>query len=136
MVTLLAFVVSIIPAAILSYPKPESNADGSFVRTQTTTFAGGMDPVGLRIRFRPQSRLQPFAGLSGGFLYFADKIPNSLGTRFNFTASLGGGLQFRSGSRRVLWLGYMVHHISNAERGIVNSGFSSGIMTAGFSILR
>ena len=128
-VAALQYTFDVIPAAFLHYPRSDT---GTF----TTTYGAGFSPLGIRVNFRPHGRLQPFAGLRGGCLYFAGRIPGASGAHFNFTVGLGGGLRIVSRSGRALSFGYMLHHISNADRAPVNPGLDSGIIYAGYSFFR
>jgi hypothetical protein len=136
-VAILKYTVDVIPFAILSYPKsePVQTATGPFIE-RTAVRAAGSAPIGLQVNFRPERRVQPFANVSGGCLYFARQIPNSLGTQFNFTADLGGGIQIKTRSHRAVTLGYRLHHISNAELGDTNPGYDSNLFYIGFSFFR
>ncbi len=138
-VAVLKYTVDVIPSAVLSYPKSEFilTASGFAIeRSRPAVHAAGSAPIGVQVNFRPQRRLQPFASISGGCLYFAEKIPDRFGTQFNFTADLGGGIQILSPSHQALTIGYKLHHISNAERGDINPGFDSNLFYVGFSLFK
>jgi hypothetical protein len=57
-------------------------------------------------------------------------------TRLNFMFDFGGGLKWFSRSRRAVFFGYKLHHISNAARSRFNPGLDSHMLFAGFSFLR
>ena len=131
--------VDAIPFATMSYLKKEALQTATGVitqRTHPTVAAVGTAPIGLQVNFRPQHRLQPFANLSGGCLYFANLVPNQAGKQFNFTAELGIGAQILTSSHQAISLGYKLHHISNAGRGAVNPGFGSNLFYVGFSLFK
>lgn len=136
----LKYTVDAIPAAVLSYPSLsviQTGANSFLVqRTRKSVYAAGLAPIGFQLNFRRRHRVQPFANTSGGFLYFADPIPNSLGKQFNFTADFGGGIQIMLRPNRAATFGYKYHHISNGNRGVVNPGFDSHLIYAGFSIFK
>lgn len=127
-VAALQYTFDLVPAAVLHYPE---TGRSSFA----ATYAGGFSPLGVRLNFRPHHRFQPFAGLRGGCLYFADKIPGASGARFNFTMDLNG-FRIVSRSGKALSLGYMLHHTSNADRATANPGLDSGIIYVGYSFFR
>jgi hypothetical protein len=58
------------------------------------TYVFGLSPVGLQANFLPRSRIQPvFTGL-GGFAVSPRDIPMFNSSAFNFTFSIGGGVEF------------------------------------------
>jgi hypothetical protein len=129
----LQYAVDAIPLSFLSYPRNiRRTPDDVYART----YAVGFNPLGLRFIFRPRHRIQPFAALRGGCLYFADKVPGTSGTNFNFTADLGGGLRIVSRSGKAFSVGYIFHHLSNADRGNINPGFDFGMIYVGYSFFR
>ncbi len=114
------------PVAVLSFPVP-------FTTTSTTTYGFGFSPIGMQINFRPRKKIQPFVGLSGGFLYFAKQVPGPFGTHFQFTADVNGGVEIRLKNKRALTLGYKYFHISNGNRGIINPGIDNNVFYAGYT---
>lgn len=130
----LKYTADIIPAAFLNYPDFEiSGTPPSFRLVRPTRYAFGAAPLGLQINFRPRKNLQPFVAVTGGFLYFNQRIPNEIGTRFNFTADVGGGVEFRLDKKRAVTVGYKYHHISNANRGIFNPGYDNNLFYVGYT---
>jgi len=130
----LKYTADIIPAAFLNYPDVEIVRNPpSLALVRPTKYAFGAAPLGLQINFRPRKKIQPFIAATGGFLYFSQRTPNFGGTRFNFTADLGGGLEIRLKEKRSVIVGYKYHHISNAERGIVNPGFDNNLIYIGYT---
>lgn len=134
------YTIDAIPAAVLSYPVigfvQTSPNTFVFKRTRKSMYGAGISPIGFQLNFRRHRRVQPFADVSGGFLYFAAPIPNSLGKQFNFTADFGGGVQFMTHTNRAVTIGYQYHHISNGNHGIINPGFDSNLIYAGFSLFK
>jgi opacity protein-like surface antigen len=132
----LKYTIDVVPAAVMNYP------DFRFIRTGTNTFrveqfrktayAFGVAPFGLQANFRPRKKIQPFVGASGGLLYFDKQIPNDLGTKFSFTADVGGGVEFNLKNKRALTVGYKYYHISNANRGEINPGFDQNLFYVGY----
>jgi hypothetical protein len=128
----LKYTLDAVPVASLSFPSPDTSSAG---RRKTITGAG-LSPVGFQLNFRRRERVQPFAQGSGGFLYFGERVPDTRGAQFNFTADFGGGVQWKTGARRAWTAGYRYHHVSNGYRADVNPGFDSNMFYVGFSIFR
>ena len=130
----LKYTADIIPAASLNYPDFEIVRNPLSVQpVRPTKYAFGAAPLGLQVNFRPRKKIQPFISATGGFLYFSRRTPNFGGTRFNFTADFGGGLEIRLKEKRAVTVGYKYHHISNAERGLSNPGFDNNIFYVGYT---
>lgn len=131
----LKYTADLIPAAFLNYPDAEivSTIPPVIRLIRPTRYAFGVAPLGLQINFRPRKRVQPFLGASVGLLYFQKRTPNFLGTRFNFTADVGAGLEFRLKEKRALTVGYKYYHISNADRGLANPGFDNNLFYVGYT---
>jgi hypothetical protein len=102
---------------------------------RTTTYGFGFAPFGIQGNFRPRKKVQPFVGGSGGFLYFGKQVPGSLGTHFQFTAHVGGGVDIRLHNNKALTLGYKYFHISNWNRGIINPGIDNNLFYVGYTFL-
>ena len=131
----LKYTADAVPAAFLNYPDieivPGPPPAGFPVRP--TRYAFGAAPLGLQVNFRPRKNIQPFVGSSGGFLYFNERTPNFGGTRFVFTADIGGGVEFKLKNKRAVTVGYKYYHISNWDRGIVNPGYDNNLFYAGYT---
>jgi hypothetical protein len=96
----------------------------------------GGSPIGAQVNFVHFRRVEPFFTSGGGFVYFNHRM---FGTaqQFNFTAQLGGGVQFFThGRRSALDIGYKYHHISNANLGNQNPGLDSHMLFIGVSLFR
>ena len=125
----LKYTADLTPVAVLNFRDPLiTSSDPS-----TTTYGFGFAPLGIQANFRPRKKVQPFVGLSGGFLYFDKQVPGSLGTHFQFTADIGGGVEIRLHNKRALTLGYKYFHISNGNRGIINPGIDNNVFYAGYT---
>jgi hypothetical protein len=120
------YTADVIPVAVLNFNVPFTTPS-----TSTTTYGVGFTPLGLQANFRPRKKVQPFIGITGGFLYFGKQVPGPLGTHFQFTASVGGGIDIRLKNKRALTLGYKYFHISNWNRGIINPGIDNNVFYAG-----
>jgi hypothetical protein len=131
----LKYTLDAVPVAAMSFPSFEATAGGTREVRKTITGAG-LSPVGFQVNFRRRERVQPFAQVSGGFLYFGERVPDVRGAQFNFTGDFGGGVQWKTGARRAWTAGYRYHHVSNGYRADVNPGFDSNLFYVGFSIFR
>jgi hypothetical protein len=134
----LTYTADVVPVMLLSHPRAKSEqGEGAPRLLQRTAVRGiGLAPIGIKLNFRPRSRIQPFLDLKGGFVVFSDRIPTDRGTRFNFTAQSGGGLQILTGPRTSFTIGSRFHHISNGGLGLTNPGFNTVMLYTGFSIRR
>ena len=131
----LKYTIDAVPLAVLNYPDIEVTSPPSAVlqSVRPTRYALGLSPLGLQANFRPRKRVQPFLGASGGFLSFSERTPNYVGTRFAFTADVGGGVEFKLKNKRALTVGYKYYHISNGDRGIENPGFDNNVFYVGYT---
>jgi Lipid A 3-O-deacylase (PagL) len=132
--------IDAIPVAVLSNSRPEVTAAGpgftviSLVRH--SVYGSGAAPIGLKINFRRNRRVQPFGQATGGFLYFSKQAPVDNSSRFNFTFDFSGGVQVVNSNRRSFTIGYKYHHISNGYTGTFNPGVDVQMVFAGFSVFR
>ncbi len=128
----LRYTADIVPLAIVNFPDVEIRPP-SFRAVRETRYGFGMAPAGIQVNFRPRKKLQPFIAASGGMLYFNQRLPNYTGTRFNFTADIGGGIQYELNGGRSITFGYKYHHISNGNRGIDNPGIDNNLFYVGYT---
>ena len=131
----LKYTTDVVPAAFLNYLDVEvlNTVPPSARSFRPTRYAFGVAPLGLQINFRPRKRMQPFLAGSGGLLYFNKVTPNFVGTRFTFTADVGGGIEFKLREKRSVTVGYKYYHISNGGRGIQNPGFDNNLFYIGYT---
>jgi lipid A 3-O-deacylase PagL len=101
--------------------------------TRQWTYAGGLNPFGIKMNFRPRHRLQPVVTGAGGFFISRRDIPVDHAAAFNFSFELGAGLEWFFQPHRSFRLDYRVHHISNAETGTLNPGIDSGLFQLTYS---
>ena len=118
--------VSLIPFALV-----RGNEATLLLRPSRTVYAGGAEPIGLQLNFRNHRKLQPFLSATGGFLYFTEQVPVTDSSQYNFTCSLGGGVEIFSGRHSVV-VGYRYHHISNGFTATHNPGIDSQVISVGF----
>lgn len=133
----LKYTADFVPAAFLNYPDVEvSGATPPVIRSvRPTRYAFGVAPLGLQMNFRPRKRVQPFIASSGGLLYFNKRTPNLTGTRFAFTADIGGGVELRLKRGKAVTVGYKYYHISNGDRGVTNPGYDNNLFYIGYTFL-
>lgn len=131
----LKYTADFVPVAVLNYPDIEIAPTTPLTvrRVRPTRYAFGIAPLGIQANFRPRKKYQPFIGASGGMLYFNKRTPNFVGTRFAFTADVGGGLEIKLKERRALTIGYKYYHISNGDRGLQNPGFDNNLFYIGYT---
>ena len=98
-----------------------------------TVGGAGFSPVGFQFNWLPEKRVQPLFELTAGFIRSAHEFPLPDSTRWNFTLSIGLGLQFSVRPGRLITAGYKLHHVSNANLGDVNPGINTNVFFAGFS---
>lgn len=138
------YMADLFPAVFLSIPAEavpslvtpyqDQRAEPRPQNRELNTYGLGASPIGLRINFRPTSRLQPFIGGSTGFVYFLRSVPNEQGKQLNFTADAGGGLQVILSPSVALLIGYRYHHLSNGFRGQINPGVDANLLYLGVSV--
>lgn len=138
----LKYTLDVIPVAVLSdkafrfVPVTTGVGTGTTFRIdeiRRTYYGFGVAPLGLQANFRPRKKLQPFVGGSGGLLYFDKNLQDGLGRRFNFTADVGGGIEYRLKEGRAVTFGYKYLHISNGGRGFINPGIDNNLFYVGYS---
>lgn len=117
----------------LNYPDKVVSPTGVVTRTRETRFGIGFAPIGLQGNFRPRKKLQPFLGLSLGFLPFTETIPNVTGKKLNFSTEAGAGIEYRLANKKAVTFGYKFYHISNASRGIENPGYDAQVLYVGYT---
>jgi hypothetical protein len=122
----LEYTLDLYPAAVVFEPDRVR-------RGRSTIYGGGLAPLGFKVRFATQNRLQPFIAGSLGLLYFQEDIPVPDSSQFNFTSEFGLGVDYFIAPKRALTLGYKIDHISNAGISRNNPGMNSHLIYAGFS---
>jgi len=91
----------------------------------------GITPLGLTRRFGRASRVSPFVGVAGGFLWFDERVPTTQASAFNFTASAELGLRLGPPRGAGVTVAYRFHHLSNAGMVGENPGVASHVITVG-----
>lgn len=85
----------------------------------------GASPLGASVTLRPKRTVQFLLGATLGALWFTRPVPVTTGSRFNFTASAGGGVAVLGERGQGIAFGYRFHHLSNARLGRSNPGLAS-----------
>lgn len=96
-----------------------------------TAFGVGFAPLGVTRRLRRSSSMSPFAGITGGILFFDRRVPTTRSSEFNFTASLEVGVRFGRPDHTGATLSYRFHHLSNAGFASENPGLASHLVSVG-----
>lgn len=131
--------IDAIPLSILSNKRFTATPSGTgFVITQTrkSVYGWGAAPIGLKLNFRRNRRVQPFGHATGGFLYFSEQVPAAGASQFNYTFDFSGGVQIVNSNRRSFTIGYKFQHISNGFTAPFNPGVDAQMIFAGFSVFR
>ena len=131
--------IDAIPLSILSNKRFTVTPSGTgFIVTQTrkSVYGWGAAPIGLKLNFRRNRKVQPFGQSTGGFLYFSEQVPAAGTSQFNFTFDFSGGVQIVNSNRRSFTIGYKFQHISNGNTGTFNPGVDVQMIFAGFSVFR
>jgi hypothetical protein len=122
-----------VSAVVLNYPDKVVSPTGVVTPTRETHYAVGLAPIGFQGNFRPRKKVQPFIGLSLGFLPFFETTPNVTGKKLNFSTAGGGGIEYRLSNKKAITFGYNFYHISNASRGIENPGYDAQLFFVGYT---
>lgn len=130
----LLYTVDLVPVTRLHIPEdarperffPEGSRQGAFAASGVGSY-----PVGLRLTFRPRTRVRPFVAGQAGLLYFAETVPDERGRQLNFAAGIGTGLQILFSRGLSLTAGYRYHHLSNGFRGSINPGLDANLLYLG-----
>jgi hypothetical protein len=132
----LAYTLDIIPVAVAFHSQVQTRNTPSPAIMRENVYGFGVSPVGFKFNFRTNRAVQPFFALTGGFLHFQKPVPTPESTRWNFTASGGGGIQFFIANHRAMSLGYMLHHLSNGRQPKQNPSLNTQVFYFGFSFFK
>jgi len=132
----LKYTAEAVPVALEIQPTQRYIVDGKLVTNPAGTIYGaGANPIGLQANFGAK-RIQPFANGSVGFLYFKQQVPIVGSSQFNYTISVGFGVQVFPRASRSFTVGWKYDHLSNAYQAHLNPGIDSGVFYVGFSVFR
>ncbi len=115
-----------------------NNEVGSSSKTsrRQATAGFGVQPLGLRLLLRPNSRLKPFVQAGGGLMFSGKPIPVPESTRLNFTGDFGGGVMYRLSESKSISMGYRYFHISNMYLSQTNPGYNASVLYFGYSFFK
>jgi opacity protein-like surface antigen len=103
------------------------------VITSPESRIGGGGSVLARYNFVTGTRLVPFFDFGLGILYWDLRLPEFLGSRFNFTIQAGAGLHYFATDRLAVTGEVRLHHISNAGTDTPNRAVNSSVYLLGIS---
>jgi hypothetical protein len=96
-----------------------------------SAYGAGVSPLGVTAVYRRDRVFQPRIGATGGVLLFDRAVPTVISTRFNFTATIEGGVQILNRNGDGVLFAYRFHHLSNAGTGYDNSALASHVLSMG-----
>ena len=142
----LQYTLDILPIELVRQPKymacttnPNNFPIGFCEIGRENVYGGGINPLGLKLNFCRQHRLQLFGASTAGFVASRRPVPVDIpgGTQFNFTFDFQAGFQFFNSSHSRAWaLGYKYQHISNAYRRSFNPGLDTNMIFLGYSFFK
>jgi hypothetical protein len=119
--------------AMIDWPTPKGK---TVFDKHKRVYGSGFSPVGFEWDFRPLSRVQPFLGMNGGFVYFVDRVLNPNGSQFMYAIGPSMGLNIFRTKRQAITIGYRYQHLSNANISLHNPGTDVNIFYVGVSRFR
>ncbi|MGA8142587.1 MAG: acyloxyacyl hydrolase [Candidatus Acidiferrales bacterium] len=142
----LAYTLDVVPVEVVHQPtyvacntNPNNFPEGFCQSGHETVYGGGINPLGLKLNFFRQHRLQLYGASTAGFVASVRPVPVDVpgGTQFNFDFDFQAGFQLFNSSRSRAWtLGYKFQHISNAYRHSFNPGVDLNLIYIGYSFFR
>jgi hypothetical protein len=118
---------------------PVPNVTAYCPNGRETVYGGGVNPLGLKLNFRREHRLQPFIASTAGFVASLRPVPVDIprGTQFNFTFDFQAGVDLFNSSRNRAWrFGYKYQHISNAHRHDYDPGVDFQVLFISYSFFK
>jgi Lipid A 3-O-deacylase (PagL) len=142
--TALQYTLDVVPVETLRQFKYVTCSPSPGVTTfctngRETVYGGGVSPIGLKLNFRREHRLEPFIASTAGFVASVRPIPVDIpgGTQFNFTFDFQTGVDWFTSARNRAWrFGYKYQHISNAYRHNFNPGVDVHVFYLGYSFFK
>ena len=130
------YTADLVPVALEFQPTQRYAVDGKLlVNPAGTIYGAGASPIGFQANFGAR-KVQPCFNGSLGFVYFNRPVPILKSSQFNYTITLGFGVQFFPRAGRSFTVGWKYHHLSNDYQAHLNPGIDSGVFYAGFSVFR
>lgn len=109
---------------------PDTGEYGSVFLAGAPTGFGG-SPIIITRRFATRSRFAPFTSVTGGALWFSERVPTTQAAYFNFSASYELGARIGAPDSPGITVAYRFHHVSNAGTAGENPGVASHLITVG-----
>ncbi len=103
------------------------------VITSPNSAVGGGGSLLARYNIVTGTRLVPFLDFGLGILYWDLRLPDFLGSQFNFTVQGGAGLHYFTTDRLAVTGEVRLHHISNAGTDTPNRSVNSSVYLLGIS---
>jgi hypothetical protein len=122
--------------ALAMLDEPVPNPKRRAWEQRKRTYGSGVNPVGFRASFAPNSRVQPFLSTDEGFIYFTDRVLSPQGSQFMYTIDFGGGVQIFRKQRQSISVGYRYQHLSNANISHHNPGTDTNVFYVAVSRFR
>ena len=128
----LRYLAEAVPVALEFQPTQRYVVNGKIVTNPAgAVYGAGANPIGVQANFGHKA-WQPFGSGTLGFLYFHQQVPVPGSSQFNYTISVGFGMQTRIGYGRSLTFGWKYHHLSNNYQAHLNPGIDSGVFYVGY----
>jgi hypothetical protein len=118
---------------IINHDSGQYYQDYQLVYDRRWTYSFGLSPVGFQANFLPRSRIQPVLTGLGGFAASPRDIPMFDSSAFNFTFSIGAGVEIYRTAHHASRIEYRIQHLSSANIGATNPGIDSQVIRASFS---
>ncbi|HEY2956031.1 MAG TPA: acyloxyacyl hydrolase [Candidatus Eisenbacteria bacterium] len=137
----LAFAPEIVPVLVITnnptYRTVTEIRDGTEHQTQVAdgsapVFGAGFAPLGTEALVRVDPRIQAFAAMAVGVVWFTREVPVANSKSYNYTVELGGGLLWECRPPHRLRIGYMFHHLSNGWSAVENPGLDGDVFYVGW----
>jgi hypothetical protein len=130
------YTADLVPVALEFQPRQQYVVDGKLLTNPADTIYGaGASPIGFQANFGTK-KIQPCFNGSLGFVHFNRQVPILQSSQFNYTITLGFGVQVFPRSGHSFTVGWKYHHLSNDYQAHLNPGIDSGVFYAGFSVFR
>ena len=101
------------------------------VTGRSSVYGFGAAPVGFEAHARVVRRVELFGGSTAGTIWFTRAVPDPFARAFNFTFDVRAGVLWQFRGANALRVGYMFHHLSNANTAPSNAGVDGAIGVLG-----
>ncbi|MFZ0748160.1 MAG: acyloxyacyl hydrolase [Pyrinomonadaceae bacterium] len=124
----LSYVADIIPIQI-AFNQPDEQG------IRRNVYGVGINYGGVKVSYLRRSRVKPFAGGSGGLVFYTRRVPLE-GRKLNVTYSLDAGLDIFTGRKQAITVAYKFYHASDAISRKANIGTNDNMISVGFSLFK